>query len=40
MYILIFSTNLSEIFLTVRKDERDMIKYVYSSSCKVPYLYS
>ena len=36
MYILIFSTNLSKIFPILRSNERDMIKNVYWSSCKVP----
>jgi len=33
---VILSTNLSEIFLIPRKIQRDMIKNVYWSSCKVP----
>jgi hypothetical protein len=36
MCVLIFSTTLSEIFLMLRRTERDMIKHVYRSSCKVP----
>jgi hypothetical protein len=35
MCVLIFSTTLSEIFLILRKTERDVMKYVYWSSCKV-----
>jgi hypothetical protein len=34
--VLIFSTNLSESFLILRRTERDMVKKVYWSSCKVP----
>jgi hypothetical protein len=34
--VLISSTILSETFLILRRNERDMIKYVYWSSCKVP----
>jgi len=34
--VLIFSTNLSETFLILRRTERDMIKNVYRSSCEVP----
>jgi hypothetical protein len=36
MCVLISSTILSETFLILRKNERDMIKQVYWSSCKVP----
>jgi len=36
MCVLIFFTNLSEIFLILRRTERDMIKNIYRSSCKVP----
>jgi len=35
MCVLIFCTNLSETFLILRRTERDMIKNVYRSSCKV-----
>jgi len=35
MCVLIFSTNLSEIFLILRRNEQD-IKNVYWSSRKVP----
>jgi len=34
--VLIFCTSLSETFLILRRIERDMIKNVYWSSCKVP----
>jgi hypothetical protein len=34
--VLIFSTNLSEIFLIVRRSEQDMIITVYRSSHKIP----
>ena len=34
--VSIVSTNLSETFLILKRIERDMIKYVYWSSCKVP----
>ena len=36
MCVSIFSTNLSETFFILKKIERDMIKAVYWSSCKVP----
>jgi hypothetical protein len=36
MCVLIFSTNWSVTFFFLRKTERDMIKKVYRSSCKVP----
>jgi hypothetical protein len=35
-YVLIFSTNLSETFLILRRTERDTIKNEYWPSCKVP----
>jgi hypothetical protein len=35
MCVLIFSTILSETFLILRRTERDVIKNVYWSSCKV-----
>jgi hypothetical protein len=35
MCVLIFSTNLVEKFLVVRRTERDMIKNVYGSCCKI-----
>jgi len=36
MCILIFSTNWSQTFLTLSRNERDMITNVYWSSCAVP----
>jgi hypothetical protein len=36
MCVLIFSTNLPETFLTLRRAERDTIKNSYWSSRKVP----
>ena len=36
MCVLIFSTILSETFLSLRRTGRDMIKNVYRSSCKMP----
>jgi hypothetical protein len=36
MYVLVFSTTLSETFLILRRTERDTIKNVYWSPCKVP----
>jgi hypothetical protein len=36
--ILIFSTTLSKTFLILRRNERDIIKNVYLSSCKFPLL--
>ena len=38
MYVLIFSIILSETFLIRRRTERDMIKNVYLSSCKVSFI--
>ena len=35
MRVLIFSTNLSEIFLNLRRTELDVIINVYWFSCKV-----
>jgi len=35
MRVLIFSKNLSEIFLILRRTERDMIKNVKRRSCKI-----
>ena len=34
--VLIVSTALSEIFLILRRNERDMIENVHRSSCTVP----
>ena len=39
MCVVIFSTNLSETFLILRRNERDMIKNVYWSSNKVHFIY-
>jgi hypothetical protein len=36
MCVLIFSTILFETFLSLRRTERDVIRSVYWSSCKVP----
>jgi hypothetical protein len=36
MCVVIFSTNLTEIFLILRRNDRDTIKNVYWSSCKIP----
>ena len=36
MCVLIFSTIMSETFLILGRNERDMIKSVHRSSCKVP----
>jgi hypothetical protein len=38
IYGQIFSTNLTEMFFILMKIERDIIKSVYTSSCKVPLL--
>jgi len=38
MCVLIFSTNFPEIFLILRRNERDVITNVYRSACKVPVL--
>jgi hypothetical protein len=38
--VLIFSTNLSETFLIVRRIKRDITINVHRSSCKVPLLLS
>ena len=35
-YVLIYSTNFSENFFIARRNERDMIKNVYLSSCEGP----
>ena len=37
MCVLIFSANLSQTFLILRRNERDMIKNLYLSSCKEPF---
>ena len=39
MCVLIFSTTLPAKFLILRRTERDMIKNVYWTSCKVPLLF-
>ena len=36
MCVLIFSTILSETFLILRRNERDMMRYVQRSACEVP----
>jgi hypothetical protein len=36
--VLSFSTSLSETFLILRRTERDMMKNVHWSSCKVPFI--
>jgi len=36
MCVLIFCTNLSEIFLLIGRTERGVIKNVYRSACTVP----
>jgi len=36
MRVLIFSTIVSETFLILRRNEQDIMKNVYLSSCKVP----
>jgi len=38
MCVLIFSTNLSETFLILRRIDRYMKRNVYWSSCKVPFM--
>jgi len=39
MHVAIFTTNLSETFLILRRTERDIIKNVYRSSCKVQVIF-
>jgi len=36
--LLVFSTNSSEIFLSLRRNERDMVKNVYWSSWEVNFI--
>jgi hypothetical protein len=38
MFVLILSNNLSETFLILRRNERDIIKNVFWSSCKVLFI--
>jgi hypothetical protein len=38
MCVVIFTTNVSETFFILRRNERDMVKIVYWSSCKVPFM--
>ena len=38
MCVLILSTNLFEIFLILTRNERDVIKNVHWSACKVPFI--
>jgi len=40
MCVLIFSTNLSESFMILRRTKPRMVKYVYWSSCKVSLIVS
>jgi hypothetical protein len=40
MCVLIFSTNLSESFMILRRTKPRMVKYVYWLSCKVPLIVS
>jgi len=39
MCVLIFSTNLSQTFLILRRINRDMKRNVYWSSCKIPIMF-
>jgi len=39
MCVLIFSTNLSEIFLILRRIQQDTIINVHRCSCKVPVIF-
>ena len=39
IYVLSFSSNLSEIFLILRINGQNMIKDVYMSLCKVPIIH-
>ena len=39
MCVLIFSTDLYRKILILRRNERDMIRNVHWSSCKVPFIF-
>jgi hypothetical protein len=39
MSILIFSKNLPENFLILKRTERNIIRNMYRASCKVPLLF-
>jgi len=38
VFFLVFLQLLSEIFFILRRNERDMIKRVYWSSCELPFI--
>ena len=39
MCVVIFSTNMSETFFVLSRCERDMVKNIHRSSCKVPVIH-
>ena len=39
MCVVIFSTNTSETFFVLSRTERDMVKHINKSSCKVPVIH-